>query len=125
MKMTDLKREHFPTGQTFSQKTLDDYLAAKARAKKDFLTRYTLSLVGGVAVGFILSRFLQSGILSILLPMLCVMAGALIGTRLTTESMENFRKYSQKLSLTRKDIRAAKKNLRDGTVAWTAKKLEK
>jgi hypothetical protein len=107
MKMTGLMREHFPTGQTFSQKALDDYLAAKARAKKDFLTRYSLSLLVGVAAGFILSRFLTDGIVSILLPMLCVMAGALIGTRLITDSMENLRKQSQKLCLTKKDLRAA------------------
>ncbi len=125
MKMDGLKREHFANGQTFSQKTLDDYIAAKARANKDFLTRYSLSLVVGIAAGFVLSLFLSGGILKVLLPMLCVMGGALVGTKLTTASMDNLRTQSQKLCLSKKDIRTAKKHLKNGTVAWTAKKLEK
>ena len=49
MKMTDLKREHFTKGQTFSQKMLDDYMLARARAHRDFYTRYLLSIAIGVA----------------------------------------------------------------------------
>lgn len=120
MKMEDLRREHFPNGQTFSQKMLDDYIAARARANRDFLTRYALSLLVGVAAGFVLSLFL-SGMMKILLPMLCVMGGALIGTRLTTASLDNLRTQSQKLCLSKKDIRAAKNHLKNGTVAWTEK----
>ena len=80
MKIADLKREHFPNGQTFSQKALDQYLAARARAHKDFFTRYVLSLLGGIAVGFLVSLPLQNaGMFRYLVPMLCVMIGALIG----------------------------------------------
>ena len=125
MKMEGLKREHFANGQTFSQKTLDDYIAAKARANKDFLTRYSLSLAAGIAAGFVLSLFLSGGIFKVLLPMLCVMGGALVGTKLTTESMDALRKHAQKLCLSKQDIRAAKQHLKNGTVAWTEKKLEK
>ena len=120
MKMTDLKREHFAQGQTFSQKTLDSYLKARAQASHDLITRYALWLVIGVAAGVALSLFLD-GLLKVLLPMICVMAGALIGTRMTSASMENLRTLAGQIRLTGKDIRAAKKHLKNGTTAWTDK----
>lgn len=120
MKLTDLKREHFPNGHTFSQRTLDNYLAARAKARKDFLTQYTLWLVIGIAAGFVLSLFL-GGMIKYLLPMLCVIAGALIGTKKTTPSLDAYRAQAEKIRITKKDIRAAKRNLRNGTVAWSDK----
>lgn len=121
--MADLKREHFPNGQAFSQKALDAYLGARERARKDFLTKYPLGLLGGIAAGTVLSLFL-SGIAQVLLPMLCVMAGALVGTRLTTASLEEYRRQAEKIRITRSDLRAAKKNLKNGTFAWTAAKAK-
>ncbi len=121
MKLTDLKREHFPNGQMFSKKTLGDYLAARTAAHRDFITRYSLSLVIGVAVGFVVLMLLPSGMLRTFLAMLSVMIAALIGTRMTAKSMEALKEQSRKISLTRQDIRAAKKNLRSGTVAWQEK----
>ena len=124
MKITDLKREHFPNGQTFSQKALEQYLAARVRAFRDFFTRYVLSLLGGIAVGFIVSLFMENaGMFRYLIPMLCVMVGALVGTRLTSKSLENFRDQAQRIRMTKRDIRAAKKHLRNGTVAWSSQKL--
>ncbi|HPF87369.1 MAG TPA: hypothetical protein PK537_04845 [Candidatus Limiplasma sp.] len=126
MKITDLKREHFPNGHTFSQKTLDRYLAARAKARSDFFSRYTLCLLAGIVAGFVLSLFLTGSIIKYLLPMLCVMAGALVGTKLTTASLEDYRMQAEKIRLTKKDLRAAKKHLRNGTVAWgeTQEKIE-
>jgi len=118
MNTTGLKREHFPNGQTFSQKALDDYFNARAKAFKDFFTRYTLCLLGGIAVGFVLSLFLN-GMIKYLIPVICVMLGALFGTKLTNVSLDAYRNQAQKLCLSKKDIRAAKKNLRNGTVAWS------
>ena len=124
MKMTDLKREHFPNGQNFSQKTLDDYIAARAQAYKDFFTRYLVSLAIGIAAGFVVLMLVPSGMLRIFLAMLCVMVAGLIATRLTSASLERFKEQSRKILLTKKDVRAAKKNLRNGTVAWGDKKIE-
>lgn len=120
MSQSELKREHFANGQTFTQKTLDSYLNARAKARKDLLTRYALWLVIGVAAGVVLSLFLD-GLLKVVLPMICVMAGALIGTRMTSASMENLRTLAGKIRLTGKDIRAAKRHLKNGTTAWTDK----
>ncbi len=120
MNSKGLKREHFSNGQTFTQKTLDNYFAARSKAFKDFFTRYALCLLGGVAVGFVLSLFL-GGIIKYLLPVVCVMIGALVGTKLTSASLEEYQKQSKKLCLTKKAMREAKKHLRNGTVAWSDK----
>lgn len=117
MKLTDLKREHFPNGQTFSQTRLDRYTQARTKAFRDFFTVYALWLVIGIAAGFVLSLFL-SGLIKYLLPVICVMAGALVGTKKTTVSLDAYRNESQKLCLSKKDLRIARKNLRHGTVAW-------
>ena len=118
MKMTDLKREHFPNGHAFSQKALDDYMAARAQVRKEFVTRYALSLLIGVVAGFIVLMLFQGGVLRIFLAMLCIMIAALIGTKITAPAMNNLQEQSRKLLLTKKDFREAKKHLRNGTVAW-------
>ena len=127
MKLTGLKREHFPGGQAFSQKALDGYLAAREQVRKDFFTRYVVSLAIGIVVGFVVLMLIPTGFLRIFLSMLSVMIAALIGTRMTGKTLENLKEQSRKVNVTRKDLRAAKKNLRDGTVAWQAepKKIEK
>ncbi len=122
--MAELKREHFPNGQAFSQKALDAYLKARENARRDFLTKYPLGLLGGIAAGTVLSLFLGEGMVKVLLPMLCVMAGALVGTRLTTASLEAYRTQAEKIRITKADLRAARKNLKNGTFAWTAEKAK-
>lgn len=124
MKLTDLKREHFPNGQTFSKKALDDYIAAKVRVNKDFFTRYLLSLAVGVVAGFLVLMLVPTGFLRIFLSMLAVMIAAMVGTRMTGQALENLKTQSQKVNISRKDMRIAKQHLRNGTVAWT-KKQEK
>lgn len=121
MNMTDLKREHFPNGQTFSQQSLDRYIAARMRVRKDFYTRYLLCLLGGMVAGFAVLMILQQGFARIFLAMLCVMVAAMLGTKMTAPSMEALKEAAMKVSLTRKDLRAAKKNLQNGTVAWEDK----
>ncbi|MBN1777118.1 MAG: hypothetical protein JW811_03265 [Clostridiales bacterium] len=121
MKLTDLKREHFPNGQAFSQKALDDYLAARELVRRDFLSRYVLSLAVGVAAGFVVLMLVPAGFLRIFLAMLSVMIAAMIGTRMTGKTLENLKQQAQKVNVTRKDMRAAKRNLKNGTVAWEAK----
>ncbi len=128
MKLTELKREHFPNGQSFSKKALDQYLAAKEQVRKDFLTRYLLSLAVGVVAGFLVLTLVPQGFFRIFLAMLAVMIAAMIGTRMTAQTLENLRTQAQKVNITRKDMRAAKKNLKNGTTAWHAeppKKIEK
>ena len=118
MKLTGLKREHFPNGQAFSQKALDDYLAAREQVRKDFLSRYVLSLAVGVVAGFVVLMLVPTGFLRIFLAMLAVMIAAMIGTRMTGKTLENLKQQAQKVNVTRKDMRAAKANLKNGTVAW-------
>lgn len=128
MKLTDLKREHFPNGQAFSKKALDQYLAAKQQVQKDFVSRYLLSIAVGVVAGFLVLTFVPDGFLRIFLAMLAVMIAAMVGTRLTSQTLENLRVQSQKVNISRKDMRAAKAHLKNGTTAWQAappKKLEK
>jgi len=122
MKLTGLKREHFPNGQAFSQKALDDYIAARQQVRKDFLSRYVLSLAVGVVAGFVVLMLVPTGFLRIFLAMLAVMIAAMIGTRMTGQTLENLKMKAQKVNVTRRDLRAAKKNLKNGTVAWTAEK---
>ena len=123
MKLTGLKREHFPNGQAFSQKALDDYIAAREQVRKDFFSRYVLSLAVGVAVGFVVLLIIDpaKSFLRVFLAMLAVMVSAVIGTRLTGKTLENLREKSLKVNVTRKDLKAAKNNLKNGTVAWEAK----
>ena len=121
MKMTDLKREHFPNGQTFSQKSLDQYIAAWLRVRKDFFTRYLLCLLGGMAAGFAVLMILQQGFVRIFLAMLCVMVAAMLGTKMTAPSTDALKEAVRKVALTRKDMRIAKRNLKNGTVAWEEK----
>lgn len=128
MKLTELKREHFPNGQSFSQKALDQYLDAKEQVRKDFFTRYLLSLAVGVAAGFVVLMLVPQGFFRIFLSMLAVMIAAMIGTRMTTKTLENLRAQAQKVNITRKDMRAAKDHFKKGTTAWKAeppKKIEK
>lgn len=127
MKLTDLKREHFPNGQSFSQKALDQYLAAKEQVRKDFFTRYLLSLALGVVAGFLVLALVPQGFFRIFLSMLAVMIAAMIGTRMTAKTLENLRTQAQKVNITRKDMRTAKSHLRKGTTAWEKKqdKIEK
>lgn len=124
MKLTGLKREHFPNGQAFSQKALDKYIAAREQVRKDFLSRYVLSLAVGVVVGFVVLIVLQTGFLRIFLSMLAVMIAAMIGTRMTGKTLENLKDKAMKVNVTRKDLKAALKNMKNGTVAWE-KKQEK
>jgi hypothetical protein len=118
MKLTDLKREHFPNGQSFSKKALDDYIAAKEQVRKDFFTRYLLSLGLGVVAGFLVLTLVPQGFFRIFLSMLAVMIAAMIGTRMTAKTLENLRTQARKVNITRKDMRIAKSYLRKGTVAW-------
>jgi xanthosine utilization system XapX-like protein len=118
MKLTDLKPEHFANGQTFTQKTLSDYIAAREVVRREFLTRYLLCLLCGVAVGFVVLLFVQ-GFARVFLVLLSVMIGALVGTKLTAKGQENLKQQAEKLCLSHKSLRAAKKHLKDGTVAWS------
>ena len=127
MKLTDLKREHFPNGQSFSKKVLNDYLAAKEQVNRDFLTRYLLSIVIGMVAGFLVLTLMPQGFLRIFLAMLAVMIAAMIGTRMTAKTLENLRTQAQKVNITRKDMRIAKQHLKNGTTAWepaAPKKIE-
>ena len=121
MKMTDLKREHFPNGQTFSQATLDAYLAARSKARKELITRYLLSLLAGFVAGFVVLAVWRTGTVRVFIALLLVIGGAYVGTRLTNDSIDELKKQSQRMILTKKDMRIAKNNLRNGTVAWTEK----
>ena len=127
MKLTGLKREHFENGQAFSQKALDEYIAARERVRKDFVSRYLLSLAVGVVVGFLVLWLVPQGFLRIFLSMLAVMIAAMIGTRLTGKTLENLKDKTMKVNVTRKDLKAALKHLKNGTVAWEKKtgKIEK
>ncbi|MBE0601474.1 MAG: hypothetical protein IH607_06765 [Firmicutes bacterium] len=125
MKLKELKREHFPNGQAFSQKALDQYIAAKEMVRKDFVSRYILSLAIGVVAGFLVLTLIPQGFFRIFLAMLAVMISAMIGTRMTAKTLENLRTQAQKVNITRKDMRTAKSHLRNGTVAWEAEKPRK
>ncbi len=128
MKLTDLKREHFPNGQSFSKKALDQYLAAKQQVQKDFFSRYLLSIAVGVVAGFLVLTFVPQGFFRIFLAMIAVMIAAMVGTRLTAQTLENLRVQTEKVNITRKDMRAAKAHLKNGTTAWQPappKKLDK
>ena len=120
MKLTDLKREHFPNGHAFSQKALDNYMHAYLAARKDYFTRYPLTLLIGVAAGFVVLTLMPQGMLRIFLALLCVMGSALIAVKITAKSMDALKEQSRHMLITRSDIRVAKKNLRRGTVAWQA-----
>lgn len=127
MKLTGLKREHFPNGQAFSQKALDDYLAARDAVRRDFVSRYILSLAIGVAVGFVLLMLLPTGFFRIFLSMLAVMIAAMIGTRMTAKTLDNLKEQARKVNVTRKDLKTAKAHFKKGTTAWKAeppKKIE-
>lgn len=119
MKNTDLKREHFPNGQTFTQAMLDAYMAARSKARKDFITRYLLSLLAGFVAGFVVLAVWHTGTVRVFIALLLVIAGAYVGTRLTNDSIDELKKQSRRMILTKKDMRIARKNLRNGTVAWT------
>ena len=129
MKLLGLKREHFPNGQAFSQKALDEYIAARQQVRKDFLTRYVLSLAIGVVVGFVVLLIIDpsKSFLRVFMSMLAVMISAVIGTRLTGKTLETLREKAMKVNVTRKDLKAAVKNMKNGTIAWTEEqeKLEK
>lgn len=128
MKLTGLKREHFLNGQAFSQKALDDYLAAREAVRRDFVSRYILSLAIGVAVGFLLLMLIPTGFFRIFLSMLAVMIAAMIGTRMTAKTLDNLKEQSRKVNVTRNDLRIAKNHLKNGTTAWEpapAGKIEK
>jgi len=128
MKLTELKREHFPNGQAFSKKALNDYIAARVAVRRDFVSRYMLSLAVGVVVGFVVLMVIPTGFFRIFLAMLSVMIAAMIGTRMTGKTLDTLKEQSSKVNITRKDLRIAKNHLKNGTTAWQPappKKIEK
>lgn len=113
-----LKREHFANGRNFSDEDFKRYLSASRDYQKSVYTRYIPSLAGGILVSLLFSRGV-GGAMGNLMALVSIFAGLILGGALSKPYMADLQQAITKLGVTGKDVAAARKHARAGTVAWT------
>lgn len=123
MEQTQLKREHFEKGREFDPKTFDAYIEESQRVGKTVYLKYLGCVAGGIAVSFLFSKGV-GGFYGNILAVVCVLGGMLVGAGVMKKCMEGVNHYASVLGITPQDVKAAQKNRKNGTFAWTDEKQE-
>ena len=117
MKATDFRREHFANGKSFPQADFDGYIQALAHFAKTLYTRYLPCMAGGILISFLFSGGI-GGFAGNIMAVLCIFAGLIAGGAFNMRASKAVREYASRLGITNADVAAAKKHIKNGTVAW-------
>lgn len=118
MKATDFRPEHFEKGRDFSRADFKAYVQASAKFAKTMYTRYLPCLAGGILVSFLFSQGI-GGFIGNIMAVLCIFAGLIVGGVFNVKASKSVKEFAAKLGITNADVAAARRHIKDGTVAWS------
>lgn len=118
MKPRDFRPEHFPNGQSFSRADFDAYGRASEALTRTVYTRYLPFVGGGIVLCVLLSN-LAGGVAGNLLGVVCIFAGLIAGGVCNVRASRAVNEAAARLGVTRQDVAAARKHVKNGTVAWS------
>ena len=117
MKPTDFRPEHFTNGRNFNRADFDAYVQASLELNQMMYTRYLPSVFGGVVLGMLLSKGV-GGFVGNILALVCIFGGLLLAPLLCSDTSKRVKELSKRLGISRSDISAARKHIKNGTTAW-------
>ncbi len=118
MKATDFKREHFEKGRGFSQADFDAYIATSEKLTRTTYTAYLPCMAGGLLLGLLLSNEV-GGFVGNIGAVISIFAGLILGGVFNIRASKEVNRCAAKLGIDKQDVAAARKHVRNGTVAWS------